>query len=106
MARLQQADGRAKLRPVVLLKELPGFGDFLVCGVSSQLRQAIPEFDLVLEEGSDEFVETGLRVSSVVRLTFLAIVPVDLMMRRLGRIPDKVLVALQNRLAGHLTSGR
>jgi mRNA interferase MazF len=106
VARLPQADGGAKLRPVVLLRELPGFGDFLVCGVSSQLRQAIPEFDMVLEENSDDFAGTGLRGSSVVRLTFLAVVPVELMMRRLGWVPGKVLAALQDRLARHLTSGQ
>lgn len=36
---IAQADGRVKNRPAVLLREMPPFGDFLVCGVSSQLRQ-------------------------------------------------------------------
>jgi len=63
VAGLPQADGGAKLRPVVLLRELPGFGDFLVCGVSSQLHQAIRGFDIVLDAGSGDFAATGLRVS-------------------------------------------
>ncbi len=101
VARLPQADGGAKLRPVVLLSELPGFGDFLVCGVSSQLRQAVRSFDIVID---DDFAVTGLRVPSVVRLAFLAVVPVAEMKRRLGRVSPEVLESLQKTLAQHLTS--
>jgi len=71
VARLPQADGGAKLRPVVLLRELPGFGDFLVCGVSSQLGQAIGGFDVIIADDSDGFAGSGLRVSSVVPWHFL-----------------------------------
>jgi len=35
---LPQADGQAKLRPAVLLRKVPPFGDWLVCGVSTQLH--------------------------------------------------------------------
>ena len=104
VARLPQADGGSKLRPVVLLRELPGFGDFLVCGVSSQLRQAIRGFDIILDAASGDFATTGLRVSSVVRLAFLAVVPVTNMKRRLGRLSPSVLEALQQSLAQHLTT--
>jgi len=51
VAQLPQADGGAKSRPVLLLKELPGFGDFLVCGISSQLQQAINGWDLPIPFG-------------------------------------------------------
>ena len=33
-----QADGAKKNRPALLLCELPPFGDFLVCGISTQLQ--------------------------------------------------------------------
>ncbi len=104
VAQLVQADGGAKLRPVVLLRELPGYGDFLVCGVSSQLRQAITGFDVVLDSGSGGFPATGLRVSSVIRLSFLAVVPESDMKRRLGRIAPGVLESLRENLARHLTA--
>ncbi len=104
VARLPQADGAIKLRPVVLPRELPWFGDFLVCGVSSQLRQAIQGFDIVLEAGSEDFAETGLRVASVIRLAFLAVVPVADMTRRLGRIPSSTLETPRTNLAEHLTA--
>ena len=44
VASLPQSDGTVKLRPVVLLKVLPGFGDFLAAGVSC-LATIIIEFD-------------------------------------------------------------
>lgn len=102
VASLAQADGGVKLRPVVLLSKLPGFGDYLVCGVSSQTRQAVDGFDLILTPGSPEFAASGLRAESVVRLTFLGVVPVAKMTRRLGRLPPEVLAVLQKRLAQHI----
>jgi hypothetical protein len=38
---LPQADGRVKNRPCIALRQMPSFGDWLVCGVSTQLRQAV-----------------------------------------------------------------
>jgi len=39
LAALPQADRETKKRPVIVLREMPFPGDFLVCGVSTQLRQ-------------------------------------------------------------------
>ncbi|MCB1234064.1 MAG: type II toxin-antitoxin system PemK/MazF family toxin [Verrucomicrobiae bacterium] len=99
VAKLPQADGASKLRPVVLLRELPGFGDFLVCGVSSQLRQAVPDFDEVIHAGSMDFQKTGLKVSSVVRLAFLAVIPVVDFKRRLGKVSPEILDRLRGTLS-------
>jgi mRNA interferase MazF len=38
---LRQADGKVKPRPAVALRQMPGFGDWLVCGVSRQLHQFV-----------------------------------------------------------------
>jgi mRNA interferase MazF len=35
---LPQSDGSVKPRPAVLLRRMPPFGDWLVCGVSTQLH--------------------------------------------------------------------
>jgi hypothetical protein len=40
LAPLPQADGRTKLRPVILLRQVPHFGDWLICGVSTQLHHS------------------------------------------------------------------
>ena len=75
LANLPQADGSVKLRPVLLLKQLPGYNDFLVCGISTQLHQLIKNFDELIDEKSDNFIQTGLRQSSIMRLGFLAVIP-------------------------------
>lgn len=75
LASIPQFDGTIKLRPVLLLKQLPGYNDFLVCGISTQLHQLINGFDELLSDKSTDFVQTGLRQSSVIRLGFLGIVP-------------------------------
>ncbi|MGB3586619.1 MAG: type II toxin-antitoxin system PemK/MazF family toxin [Tunicatimonas sp.] len=75
LASLQQADGQRKLRPVLLFKQMPPYQDWLVCGISSQLRQAVANFDEVVQENDDDFLQSGLTVSSVIRLGFLATLP-------------------------------
>lgn len=42
---IPQADGRPKNRPALLLCTMPPFGDALVCGISTQLRQEVAGFD-------------------------------------------------------------
>jgi mRNA interferase MazF len=97
VAQLPQADGGAKSRPVLLLKELPGFGDFLVCGISSQLQQPIDGWDLPIPAGTPEFEMSGLKRSS-----FVSAVPRSRMKSRLGRLPAPRVASLQDRLAAHL----
>ena len=104
VAELPQSDGAVKLRPVLLLRKLPGFGDFLSCGISTQLHQAESGFDIILDSDHAQFEATGLRESSVVRLSFLASVPVNRLKRRLGKISDHHLEALQSNLAKYLVA--
>ncbi len=104
VAELPQADGSVKLRPVLLLRKLPGFGDFLSCGISTQLHQAESGFDIILDQNLPKFGATGLRESSVVRLNFLASVPVDRMRRHLGRVSIELLSVLPSNLANHLVA--
>ena len=40
-----QADGTIKTRPAIILREMPPYKDFLVCGVSTQLHQQVKDFD-------------------------------------------------------------
>lgn len=57
LANLQQADGQRKLRPVLLLKQMAPFQDWLVCGISSQLRQAVSGLDEVIRTTDDAFLK-------------------------------------------------
>ena len=52
---------------------MPPFGDLLVCGVSTQLRQFTPGFDELIMNGDSDFAMSGLMAESVIRLRFLGI---------------------------------
>ena len=96
---LPQADGRIKNRPALLLKRMPPFGDWLVCGISSQLQQAVPAFDEIVARGDPDFPASGLVADSVIRIGFLAVVPSKEILGAIGAVaPDR-----HRRLLNHLS---
>jgi len=50
-------------------------GDFLLCGISSQVHQATPEFDEIISCADSDFPASGLIAPSVIRRGFLAVLP-------------------------------
>ena len=102
LAELPQVTGTPKGRPVVVLRQMPGYGDFLVCGLSSQIRQYLPGFDEVLFPDSTN----GLRVTSVVRLGFIDVLPAAQFFGQLGIIPDSLLGTLRTRLVDCIVGPR
>ena len=69
---IPQADDRIKNRPVIILRELPKYNDFLVCGVSTQLNQYVKDFDEIIATTDLDYKSSGLIAASVIRLGFLA----------------------------------
>lgn len=67
---IPQADGIIKNRPAILLREMPPYRDFLVCGISTQLDKEVKGFDEVILFSEEDFKRSGLRTSSLVRLGF------------------------------------
>jgi mRNA interferase MazF len=72
LAPLLQEDGTRKDRPALFLKRMPPFQDFLVCGVSTQLQQAVPGFDETIVPSDADFRTSGLKAASLIRLGYLA----------------------------------
>jgi len=70
-----QADGTIKNRPAIFLREMPPFKDLLVCGISTQLRQEVKDFDELISPNALDFAASGLVRESLVRLGFLAVLP-------------------------------
>jgi len=102
LAQLPQADGGTKLRPVLLLKELPGYKDFLVCGISTQLRQLIAGFDELIDQTTPNFSQTGLQQTSIIRLGFLAVIPYQKIAGSIDKIETMLHRTLVQRLATYL----
>jgi mRNA interferase MazF len=83
---LPQADGRVKNRPALVLRQMPPFGDFLVCGISTQLHQRVNNFDEVITPDDDDFALSGLLTDSLIRLGFLAVLPSSQIVGSIGKI--------------------
>ena len=94
LAGLPQSDGNIKL--------IPGHNDFLVCGISTQLHQLINNFDELIHEKSNNFIQTGLRQSSIIRLAFLAVIPNNKIPGNIDRIDAALHKNLLERLAKYL----
>lgn len=96
---LPQADGQAKLRPALVLCPLPPFDDLLVCGISTQLRHQVPDFDELISPHDADFPISGLSAPSIIRLGFIATVPLTTVKGRIG----KLTAARRDRLVKRLT---
>ena len=70
-----QADGKLKNRPAIILREMPSYGDLLVCGISTQLHQFVKGFDEIISLGDEDFKSSGLLSKSLIRLGFLVVLP-------------------------------
>jgi len=83
---LPQADGASKNRPALVLGPVKPFGDLVVCGISTQVHLAVAGFDEVVDSGEPDFARSGLRGPSVIRLGYLATLPLAGIKGRIGVI--------------------
>jgi mRNA interferase MazF len=97
-----QADGQVKNRPVVVLRKMPPYNDLLVCGISTQLPQFVPDFDELVTSKDPDFATSGLMRDSVVRLSFLAVVPSRAVIGNIGSIAADRHRRLLHRLSAYL----
>jgi len=96
----QTDQGVGKLRPAVLLRRLPGeHDDWLACMISSNIHQQIPGLDEVIPREDSEFAATGLKLSSVIRVTRLAVVAGTMLQGTIGRLTAERLQRIRVRLA-------
>ena len=99
--RFPQTDLEAgKLRPALLLEKLPGeYDDWLICMISSQTRQYIAEFDEIIKDSDEDFGESGLKVTSIIRVGRLAVVSGEILLGAIGQISSERL----NRVKKHIS---
>jgi mRNA interferase MazF len=101
---IPQADGQIKNRPVILLRELPPYQDFLVCGVSTQLNQQVTGFDDIIASTDPDFITSGLRSDSLIRLGFLAVIPRKQIIGSIGKISPERHQQLLKTLSDYLVN--
>jgi len=96
--------GSGKLRPALLLGKLPGpYDDWLICMISSRLQQYIKGFDEMMDKDEADFVKSGLKTSSVIRVGRLAVVAGDMLLGAIGEIDSERLMRVKTNLANWLT---
>lgn len=94
-----------KPRPVLLIAPLPGpYGDWLVCMISTQLQQFMPDFDEILEESNEDFGTSGIKVQSVIRIARLAVVSGDGLLGAIGEISPVRLGRIRRNLSSWIGS--
>ena len=102
LSSLFQADGLFKVRPSVVLRAAPPFGDFIVCGVSTQLEHEVSGFEEILDEQQADFARSGLKQASLIRLAFLGTVPRRSIRGRIGEIDPARLARSLTKLSDFL----
>lgn len=102
LAAMPQADGAFKYRPAVCLAILPPFQDLLMCGISTQVHQAVADFDEVISPNDPDFAASGLKAASVVRLGYLTALPRTALKGQIGAIDRTRLNRLRTNLSEHL----
>ena len=89
-----------KLRPALVLRRLPGqHNDWLICMISSNLDQKVPDFDEMITPDDSDFKETGLKVPSLIRIGRLAVVDGDILLGRLGQVDTQRLLRIKQKLS-------
>ncbi len=106
LAPLPQANGQTKPRPVILLRRMPPFDDWLVCGVSTQLHQESAGFDEIIAPSHPDFRRSGLKAASLIRLGFLVVIPVDRLLGMIGSLSSERHQRLLDRLGTFLQKPR
>ena len=86
--------------PVLLIARALGpYEDWLVCMLSTNLRQALPDFDEIIDSDADDFRQSGLKTSSMIRVARLAVVSADTLVGAIGRVDGGRLRRIQETLA-------
>ena len=106
LVRFPQADlTTGKLRPALVVAIAPSrHSDLLLALISSRIHQAIPNFDDIIDISDADYLVTGLKVTSVIRLSRLATVEPSIISARLGNISQERLKRIKTKLINWMST--
>ena len=67
--------------------------------ISSRLHHQVLELDEIIRDTDADFAQTGLKTTSLIRVTRLAIVSEDILRGAIGTLSEERLKRIQSRLA-------
>ena len=97
LASMVQSDGQTKIRPVLALKKMPN-NDVLFCGISTQLRHKIEDFDEIITPDTIN----KLRATSLIRLSFLITLSENQIVGLIGKVFNELYQTLVQRSSTYL----
>ena len=104
--RFPQTDQQfGKLRPALVIRRLPSrYDDWLICMISSRFDQEILHFDETLTENDPDFIASGLKVPSLIRISRLAVVNTDILTGKIGQVNNQRLDRIKHKLSHWIQS--
>jgi mRNA interferase MazF len=88
-----------KVRPAVCLtNEIQPYGHIVLAFITSQVSMNPSDTDFVIDSNDADFAQTGLKVSSTVRLHRLMTVSKTIIKRELGELSNNQKAEIENRL--------
>jgi len=92
-----------KLRPALVIRKAPGHhDDWLICMISSQFSQEVADFDEIISEKDDDFISSGLKQTSMIRIARLAVVEKTILIGAIGEISVARLNRIKKKLSDWL----
>jgi mRNA interferase MazF len=80
-----------KVRPAICLTEkIKPYNHVVLAFITSQVSANPAITDFVIDINDTDFAETGLKVSSMIRLHRLMTVSTSIILRQLGELPDSM----------------
>ena len=89
---------QTKLRPALILYSNSVTNDITLCFISSQNVNNLTSEEFAIKDSDAEFSDTGLRISSKVRVTRIATLNNSLIVRRLGKLGTQYMEILNTTL--------
>ena len=88
-----------KLRPALVLRSLPGsYDDWLICMITTHLHHENVGIDEVIKKSDPDFSRTGLKFTSLIRITRIAVVSASIIEGGIGCIPHSRLELIRARI--------
>ncbi|HLO34354.1 MAG TPA: type II toxin-antitoxin system PemK/MazF family toxin [Anaerolineales bacterium] len=79
------------------------YDDWLICMISSQTHQFVEGFDEIVGENDNDFGESGLKITSVIRVGRLAVVSGEILIGAIGQISSERLSRVKKHLSDWLS---
>jgi len=100
---LQIGGTSSKLRPALLLADMPGpYQNLLICGISTQIHLLLANWDELIRSGDADFPGSGLHRDSAIRLSYLYAADHTEIAGIIGAVDPSRLKRLCQRLSDHL----